>query len=154
MRFSARSLAATAALLAILAGAGCSNDDDGAGVLELAKDGPGTCLDVPDKLGETVDKLPTIECSKPHTHEIYAVVKYDKGDVFPGLEELNKFSEQACVGAFEPYVGISSFDSKLTFSWLTPTLGSWNNHDDRSVLCVLTNFNAEKLDKSMKSAKT
>lgn len=144
-------IAVTLAALATLAG--CSKKSDGTGVLDLDTKGPGTCIDAPDDLGETVKRLPTVPCTTPHTHELYSVVDYDEGDVFPGLEALDAFAQRVCLRDFEPYVGTSSFDSSLTFSWLTPTLGSWNNHDDRAILCVLTDFSGAPLTGSMKDAK-
>jgi hypothetical protein len=141
-------------LVALLAVGACSDDKkSGTPVLQIAKSGPGTCLEVPDTLGEEVAKLPTIDCAKEHTHEIFSVVAWDKGDVFPGIEALDAYAELVCVRDFEPYVGISTFDSTLTFSWLTPTLDSWNNNKDRDILCVLTDANAAPLVNSMKGAK-
>jgi len=149
-----RRAAAAICVLALLV-SGCSDDggDSGTPVLDLSETGPGTCLDVPDQLGETVTKLPVIDCAKEHTHEIYAVVPYDDSDVFPGDEALNAFAERSCVGAFEPYVEISVFDSSLLMTWLVPTLSSWNDEDDKDVLCVLADFQAAPLKGSMRGAK-
>lgn len=134
------------------AGMACS-DDDGTGVLEIDQLGPGTCLQVPDELGTEVKSLPVIDCVEDHTHEIYANVPWTGADVFPGLEALDAYAEQECVRTFEPFVGISAFDSQLTFTWLTPTLGSWNDHDDRTVLCVLANSDAAPLIGSMQGTR-
>jgi len=84
-----------------------------------------------------VEQLPIIGCDVPHTHEIYATIEYDEKSVYPGVEELGTFAEVKCLQAFEPFVGTSAFDSSLSYSWLVPTLGSWNDEDDREVLCVL-----------------
>ena len=139
---------------------GCSNDKaDGTGVVQLAKDGPGTCINADPTLGPEVKKIPTVACTVAHTHEVFAVVRYveqvagkaDKAtDLFPGLEALNAFAERACIAQFEPYVKTSAFDSSLTFSWLTPTLGSWTGKsNDRDVICVLGKFDGSTLDRSM-----
>jgi hypothetical protein len=132
----------------------CSGGDDTSErpVLDVGEQGAGTCLDVRDDLPAEVTKLPVIDCARPHTDEIYAVVDYDRGDVFPGLEELGTFAEQVCVREFEPYVGTSAFDSSLSFTYLTPTLGSWNDQDDRAVLCVLRDGQAASLTGSMKGS--
>ncbi len=131
--------------------AGCSSSKpSGTPVLDLATQGPGTCLNVPDSLGETVTALPVIDCATPHTHEIFAVVADTGSDVFPGDQALNAFAERSCTGTFEPYVGVSVFDSKLLMTWLVPTLSSWNDHHDDKVLCVLADFNAAPLVGSMK----
>ena len=144
--------------MAVAALGACSGGDDtnATPVLDLTDNGPGTCLQVPDNLPAEVSKLPVIECSLPHTHEIYAAVNYttpndpnDDETVFPGQEALNTYAEQVCVREFEPYVHISAFDSSLAFTWLTPTLSSWNDHDDRAVLCVLNDLNRAPLTGSM-----
>ena len=145
----------TALVFVAMAIAGCSSDkESGTKVLELSKSGAGTCLAVSDQLGAEVTKLPTVSCDKEHSHEIFGVVAYDKGDVFPGLEALNLFAESACATAFTAYTGASIFDQSmpLTFTWLTPTLGSWNDDDDRDILCVLANKDASPLTRSMKDA--
>ena len=120
-------------------------------MLELADRGPGTCLQAAPDLGPEVAGIPTVPCTEEHTHELYAVVPYE-GDVFPGLAALAAFAERVCVAEFEPYVGISVFDSTLTFSWLVPTLASWNNNDDRDVLCVVGPFDGSSLSVSVKDS--
>jgi len=159
----ARSLIGVVAALGLLLGACSSGDDTNeTPVLKLSDEGPGTCLQVPDDLPAEVAKLPVIECSVEHTHEIYAVVDYAStsrtsdttanSDVFPGQEALNTYAEQVCVREFEPYVGVSAFDSTLAFTWLTPTLSSWNDHDDRAVLCVLNNIDRAPMVGSKKGS--
>jgi hypothetical protein len=135
----------------LLAVAACS-DDGKAPVLELSEQGPGTCLQAEPDIGPEVTGIPTVPCTEEHTHELYAVVPYDEGDVFPGLAELDAFAERVCVAEFEPYVGISVFDSTLTFSWLVPTLASWNNNDDRDILCVVGPFDGSSLSISVKDS--
>lgn len=124
------------ALCASLVAAGCSNDDDGESVIGVGENGPGTCLDVPPDQGPEIDKLPVIDCGEPHSHEIYSVPLVDE-DVYPGFEALESFAQAACLRDFEPYVGISAFDSELFYSWIVPTLTSWDREDDREVLCVV-----------------
>jgi Septum formation len=136
---------------------GCADKKDaskpkGTPVLELGSGAEGTCLQVDDKLGAEVTKLPVIACDQPHTHEIYAVVHYTEKDVYPGTEELEKFAQRECLGAFEPYVGISAFDSTLFFTWMVPSLDGWNDKDDRDVLCVLGAQDGRKLVNSMKGS--
>lgn len=132
--------------------AGCS-DDGKKGVLDLAKQGPGTCLVAAPDLGPEVTGIPTVPCTEEHSHELYAVVPYDGGDVFPGLAALDSFAERVCVAQFEPYVGVSVFDSTLTFSWLVPTLASWNNNDDRDILCVVGPFDGSSLSVSVRDSR-
>ena len=135
-----------AALVTAIAAAtaACDDDDpdpdqaDDQPVLEIDTDaGEPVCMRVEEDLPPEVERLPVIACDVPHTHEIYATLVYDAQDVFPGIDALNDFAQVACLEAFEPYVGASVFDSSYSYTWLVPTLGSWNDDDDREVLCVL-----------------
>jgi Septum formation len=139
----------------IVALAGCGGKTDVSkpkqqAVLDIGTGSEGTCLQVDDKLGAEVTKLPVIACDQPHTHEIYAIVKYTEKDVYPGTVELETFAQRECLGAFEPYVGISAFDSTLFFTWMVPSLEGWNTKKDRDVLCVLGAKDGRQITKSMK----
>ena len=140
------------ALCAAIALVGCSGGKKGTPVLQLAKLGAGTCLNVPDKLGDNVTSLPTVDCATSHTHEIFAVVPYTSSDVFPGNQKLDAFATAGCIQPFEDFVGTSNFDSTLTFTWLTPSLSSWNDHKDRDILCVLNDKNGAPLVGTMKDS--
>ncbi len=123
----------------------CDGDDDAApgvdeqAVLEVdTTSADPVCMQVSEDLPPEVERLPIIACSEPHTHEIYATIE-SQDPVFPGVEALGDFAQVECLEAFEPFVGTSPFDSTLSYSWLVPTLQSWNDEDDREVLCVLMN---------------
>ena len=40
----------------------------------------------------------------------------------------------------------------LSYTWLVPTLGSWNDEDDREILCVLMNRDGSPLVGSMRDS--
>jgi hypothetical protein len=148
-----------------VAAAACSDDSGGLAkpkqqkVLEVGLDpnGNGACLMVDDTLPPEVDKLPVAACDAPHNYEVFATIPYDSGtqpaDVYPGLSALNDFARTACFGAFEPYVGISAFDSKLVPTWLVPTLKGWNDKKDRTILCVLNDPTSDSVNASLRNSK-
>jgi hypothetical protein len=68
----------------------------------------------------------------------------------PHSRDHETFAQRECLGAFEPYVGISAFDSTLFFTWMVPSLEGWNTKKDRDVLCVLGAEDGRQLTKSMK----
>jgi hypothetical protein len=146
-------------LAGLLVAAGCDGDDadptepKDVPVLQVQEraDGP-VCMQVDEDFPPEVERLPVIACDEEHTHEIYATVEYDEKSVYPGVEELGTFAEVACLEQFEPFVGNSAFDSTLSYSWLVPTLGSWNDEDDRDVLCVLSNRDGAPLVGSVQSS--
>jgi hypothetical protein len=113
----------------------------------------GECLYVEDGLAAQVAKLPVIDCTKSHTHEIFANVVDTTDQVYPGQASLEQLAETKCYGAFEDYVGISPFDSSLYITWIVPSLGSWNDKDDRTILCVLGLKGGGEMDTSAKDRK-
>lgn len=151
-----RRVALTVAVAAVLVG-GCRDDGGNDGttpesVLEVGATGPGTCLDFPLDQEAEIKKLPVVEnCNDPHSHEIYAVVVYGpegggENDVFPGFDALETFARAACLDDFDGYFGISAFDSELFYSWIVPTLDSWDDKQkDREILCVAGNQNGAPL---------
>jgi hypothetical protein len=131
--------------LAVAAFAACGDDSTDprephdVPVLEIDASSQSVCLEVTEDLPDEVETVPVIDCAEPHTHEIYTEVEYTEKDVYPGEEELGSFAQVACLSEFETFVGISAFDSSLSYTWIVPSLDGWNKEDDRTVLCVLTN---------------
>ena len=103
-------------------------------------------------MGPEVTELPVVPCEDPHTHEIYSLPVVEDEDVYPGLEALEEFGLTECLAAFEGYVGISAFDSALFYSWIVPTLTSWDQEDDRQVICVIGNANGAPLVGSVQNS--
>lgn len=132
--------------------AACSGDD-GTAATDLGADGVGTCLAIDDSVGAEISELPEVDCTETHSHEIYAVLESD-ADTYPGFEALESEAQVACLEAFEPYVGISPFDSNLFYSWMVPTLASWEDTDvgergDREIICVVGSGDGEPLTSSV-----
>ena len=137
--------------------AACSSDGKGAtdkNVLDLSNK-LGTCLLVGNSIATEVSSLPTIDCEKEHTHEIYGEVQLTDKDfkVYPGTDALGAVAQRECTRQFEPYVGSGPRDTSLFYSWLLPTLGSWNDHNDRTILCVAGKFDNSKLVGTIKDSK-
>ena len=61
----------------------------------------------------------------------------DDEDVYPGEAEIKSFADASCLEAFSSYTGTDYLDSDLFFSYLHPSLDSWNEGDDRQVVCVI-----------------
>jgi hypothetical protein len=155
-----------AATVAVVVLAGCGDDDGGdevqtgeveqVAVLEVRLGDDPVCMDFPEDQTEKVDSLPIIDCESPHSHELYAEIEYEPpegeeaSDLYPGEGALETFSEGACLREFEPFVGISFFDSELFYSWIIPSLDGWNDDEDRTILCVLGRFDSRKLEGSAK----
>ena len=147
------------ALVAVgLVAAACSDDDDtkphSQKVLDIELNtGAPVCMQVTEDLPPEVKTLPIIDCAQPHSHEIYATVTSTES-VYPGVDALGSFALVKCLSAFEDFVGISAFDSDLSYTWLVPSLNSWNDEKDREVLCVLARRDGSPLVGTMKGTET
>jgi hypothetical protein len=110
-----------------------------AGLVSVFDLRPGDCLLPDKKVSGEVDKINAVPCSDPHTQEVFAVPEYpDKnGGAYPGEGEIKKFADAACLEAFGTYTGTDYLDSHLFFSYLHPSVDSWNSGDDRQVVCVV-----------------
>lgn len=138
------SLALLAALLVVAAA--CSSDEadrdeDGritrTGQLSVFDLQIGDCIvfdDVPDA---TVDEVTVTPCDEPHQSEVYAIVEVDDLDAYPGERELSNRAELECLAPFDDYVGIELAESTLFFTYLVPTVRSWQEDQDREVLCLI-----------------
>jgi len=123
-----------------MACSGDKEDDAARSVLDLGEtfspaNGGEQCLDVGPDVGAQVSELSFTDCNVAHTHEIYAVLSSEK-DTYPGFEELELEAQLACLTAFEDVIGVSAFDSDLFYSWIVPSLGSWQDEADREIICV------------------
>ncbi|MFT6293146.1 MAG: hypothetical protein ACJAR2_003768 [Ilumatobacter sp.] len=144
------------ALVLVVALSACSGSDDDNGITDedvtkLGQTAVGTCLQFGDDVREEITKLPVIACNVPHSHEIYAIVTSGE-TVYPGFDALEETALTECLGAFEGYIGVSPFDSSLMYSWLVPTLNSWNEEEDREIICVAANGNAAPLSQSLRDS--
>ena len=81
----------------------------------------------------SIDLVP---CTEPHTHEAYFSVDY-VGDAYPGSATLEVFAEQKCVGAFADYVGVELAQSNFYFTYLYPSVTTWQSKNDRQVMCFV-----------------
>jgi hypothetical protein len=107
---------------------------------------PGDCVVPPDEVQAQLEQVRVVPCDDPHTQEAYAVIAYDKSDAYPGDRELKTFADGACVSPFEDYVDVAYSDSSLYFTYLLPSARSWNDGDDRSVVCLVTTTGDELTD--------
>jgi hypothetical protein len=124
----------------MLAAASCS----GTSVGEMKA---GDCFNDPDE--ETVTNLVLIDCAQPHDNEVYAEVQMDE-TTYPGSAAIQDFAVDACLGAFEPYVGQSPEESQLDYFFMNPSEEGWGE-GDHSVLCVLYSPDLEQLTGSQAS---
>ena len=134
------------ALAALVVAGACSKDkaerDGGeitdAGPISVFDLRPGDCLYPDDKAVGEIENIQAVPCDEPHTQEVFAVPELPaEDDVYPGQDEIKQFADASCLEAFGEYTGTDYLDSNLYFSYLHPSLDSWNSGDDRQVVCVI-----------------
>jgi hypothetical protein len=85
---------------------------------------------------ESVDGIP---CDQPHEGEVYHAFNLT-GSEWPGLTTVEQQAGEGCYAEFEAFVGMPYEASRYDFMTITPTEGTWDEFDDREVLCVLNNY--------------
>jgi hypothetical protein len=65
---------------------------------------------------------------------------------------MSTISEDLCITQFEGYVGLDYQSSALAVFPIFPTEESWNDDEDREIICALYNSDLSKLTGSMEGA--
>jgi hypothetical protein len=134
--------AATIALLVSCSGDKLTRDDSGnvvkRGTENIFEVKVGDCTK--EELKEEATEIALVPCTEPHTHEAYFAVDY-VGDAYPGSAALEVFAEQQCVGAFAGYVGVELAQSNLYFTYIYPSVTTWQSKNDRQVVCFVVSRN-------------
>jgi hypothetical protein len=137
------------ALLVPLVVAACSSDPDrdeetGAiveeGDLSVFSVRVRDCFDRPDEGDTGVAELAARPCEELHDGEAFAVFDAPGDDdaPFPGVASLEAIVAEECIGSrFEQYVDSSYAESKYFATAITPTEDTWEDRDDREIICVL-----------------
>ncbi len=104
------------------------------------------------ELREAVDKLNLVPCDKPHALEAYSIVA-STATTYPGADALQKFADQTCIDKFFGYVGVEVSQSILYYTTVYPSVTSWNNKSDRSIVCFIYKANEPLLMTSVRGSK-
>jgi Septum formation len=154
-RICAVGAATVAMLVACSGGGGPSRSKDGqvtdAGDLSVFDLQVGDCFTPPKEVKAEIQSVHVVPCKDSHTQETFAIVPYDRSDTYPGDAALDTFADGACLARYENYVGVSYLDSKLYYTYLLPSARSWNDGNDRKVVCVVTTT-GEELQTSIKGS--
>lgn len=147
-------------LLAVLAlaGAGCGlleNDAPSATTVpngvRLVDIEPGTCFQRP--ANTDVRAVEEVGCGEPHDAEAYAVfsLSFPADDPFPGGSDVQSLAQMGCQERFADYVGQAYEDSQYYISAIAPSRKSWEDRNDRRVLCSIIAADGGQLEGSVQS---
>ncbi|NQV05865.1 septum formation family protein [bacterium] len=129
-----RRIAVPILLIALIAGA-CSST-----VLTLDE---GDCFNDPDSFTQ-VESVDTVDCAEPHDNEVYEVIT-SSAPSWPGDETMKAESFEVCLAAFEPFIGVSYDVSRWDIAALWPSQQSWDDADDREIICAVYDISGEQV---------
>jgi hypothetical protein len=97
---------------------------------------------------EEVNSVPGVPCAQPHDNEVYAVFDVS-ATTFPG-DKMADMAHEQCVQRFEAFVGKDYDSSSLDVATLYPTRESWQQQNDREVICAVYDIDTKKLTGSVR----
>ncbi|MGF1595313.1 MAG: septum formation family protein [Acidimicrobiales bacterium] len=129
-----------------LAGQDDTTRDDSGAIVEEGELGAfrirlGDCLVGLD--GDAVESTRGVPCDQPHEFEVYFAFNLPDGD-FPGDTAAGDHGNQRCYDVFSAFVGVSYEESIYGYTSLVPSQESWEQVDDREVLCLVGNYDGTR----------
>lgn len=114
----------------------------------------GDCFNDAGSTGEDVEisSIAGVPCSQPHDNEVYALVNLTQSS-FPGEDAIGSIAFDVCLEKFESFVGKDYESSQLDIFPIYPTRQSWNELNDREVVCALYDLDLEKLAGTMRGSR-
>ena len=92
-----------------------------------------------------------VDCQRPHAAQVVGIYTAP-GDKYPGADQLQAAARSVCDSAFEEFVGIPALRSVYDLVPLLPTEESWQESEDREVLCVARPTTNEELTASIEGS--
>lgn len=101
----------------------------------------GQCIQDP---GEgTVYDVENAVCTNEHWGEVFHVTTITSSQM-PSEDDMNDMASDACIDAFEAYVGRPYDESDLDITWYFPSRESWED-GDRSLQCIAIRTDGDPL---------
>lgn len=120
-----------------------ADDDQGPSarsVDRVVSSGPGTCYDTDGRPGS---QWTVVDCNEPHSGEFYAERSLLDEREYPGTEAVQSQADTLCTEAFASYIGVPFEESIYGLYYAYPSESSWEQQDDRSVVCSITSNDPE-----------
>ena len=96
-------------------------------------------------LGDLVESVDGVPCDQLHEFEVYHAFNVPEGaDGYPGDAAIEDAAFTGCYDAFAPFVGETYEQSLYGINTLAPTEESWDELDDREVLCLIGFYDGSK----------
>ncbi|SED50974.1 septum formation family protein [Ruania alba] len=96
----------------------------------------GECTQIADLQSDEITEIPTVDCSEEHDAQFFHKFDLPDGD-FPGNDGVQTAAEEGCMSEFENFVGTPYQESALFGNFIAPTQETWDQANDREVLCIV-----------------
>ncbi len=122
-------------------GADADRDEAGEIVSEAEVDAfnvrAGDCFNMPD--GISVESVAAAPCTEPHDSQAFRLFEITGFDALPTSTEMEKVVIDGCLGDyFTNFVGVPYDESVLELTWFEPSPDTWDQLDDREIVCIVT----------------
>ncbi len=89
--------------------------------------------------GDPVATVTVIDCEDAHIYEVFAVFDHEADDAqaYPGDDAILEYADSRCQPLFEDYVRTDYQTSIYWITSVTPSEETWDNGDDREIVCTL-----------------
>lgn len=89
-----------------------------------------------------IESVPVVPCSEPHDSELFHSFEVP-GEEYPGEDEVRSITADTCIAEFENFIGLAYEDSAWDVTGIFPTEATWNQVDDREVICGVFRVDGE-----------
>ncbi len=128
----------TRSALAVLGVAGLTASMSACSLLggSVASAEVGACVDTTSMGTDEITEIPTVDCSEEHDVQVFHKFDMPDGD-YPGADGVEAAAREDCIAEFDAFVGAAYEDSALDINYIGPSEQSWNDANDREILCLL-----------------
>lgn len=112
----------------------------------------GECVTNDLSSGALVEEFDVVDCNESHQAELFFKFELPDGD-FPGQEAIDEAVTEQCQGSeFDDYIGTPYSESEIVVAPLVPNEQTWNEADDREVLCFAVASDGSALTESVEGS--
>ncbi|WP_435105400.1 septum formation family protein [Nocardiopsis synnemataformans] len=92
-----------------------------------------------------VSNIPLVDCAEEHDSEFFFAHDMTEAE-YPGTDATMTQADELCTGEnFTNFIGVSYAESEIYVGHLYPTQETWDQFDDREIICYATTSNSGEM---------
>ena len=111
----------------------------------------GTCVNSADLSGDEITEIPEVDCADEHDGQVFFKFDMDDGD-YPGTDAVSTAAQEQCIPAFGDFVGTEYEESSLDIRYIGPSQDTWDQADDREVICFVVTMDGSTSTESFEGS--